>query len=134
MRHEVSVTQTSWPRLALEMSSIKNCVHTTSAMKSVGENISAAARDQVGKRAGGAGRSLREEVYRAYISKASSGDIDNGPVIEQIMALRQEQARLAGYSNAAEFLMANKVRPWLPAACCQAAGIMQQHCLPCTQA
>ncbi len=54
-------------------------------------------------------RTLRETAYRAYISRASSGDTDNGPVIDAIMSLRQEQAHLAGYTNAAAFLMANKV-------------------------
>lgn len=48
-------------------------------------------------------------MYRAYISRASSGDTDNGPVIDAILALRQEQARLAGFNNAALYFMANKV-------------------------
>ena len=54
-------------------------------------------------------RTLRQEVYTAYETRASSGSTNNGPVVEQIMSLRQEQARLAGYSNAAEYLMSNKV-------------------------
>ncbi|EIE24270.1 oligopeptidase A [Coccomyxa subellipsoidea C-169] len=54
-------------------------------------------------------RTLREEVYRAYISRASSGAADNTPIIETMMALRQEQARLAGYTDAAEYFMANKM-------------------------
>lgn len=47
-------------------------------------------------------RSLREEVYRAYISRASSGGLDNTPIIEQILKLRLEKARLLGYNNYAE--------------------------------
>lgn len=54
-------------------------------------------------------RTMREQVYRAYVSRASSGPVDNVPIIETILALRQEQAHLTGYSNAAEYLMANKV-------------------------
>lgn len=54
-------------------------------------------------------RTLREDVYRAYIARASVGGVDNSPIIETIMALRQEQAQLAGYANSAEFFMANKV-------------------------
>ena len=54
-------------------------------------------------------RTLRQEVYTAYETRASSGSTNNSPVVEQIMSLRQEQARLAGYSNAAEYLMSNKV-------------------------
>ncbi|KAJ0566265.1 putative oligopeptidase A [Helianthus annuus] len=33
-------------------------------------------------------RPLREEIYRAYVTCALSGDLDNTPVIEQILKLR----------------------------------------------
>ncbi|KAF5206013.1 Mitochondrial intermediate peptidase protein [Thalictrum thalictroides] len=54
-------------------------------------------------------RSLREEVYRAYITRASSGDIDNTPIIDQILKLRLEKAKLLGYNNYAEVSMAMKM-------------------------
>lgn len=47
-------------------------------------------------------RSLREELYRAYVSRASSGDLDNSPIIEQILKLRLEKAKILGYNNYAE--------------------------------
>lgn len=47
-------------------------------------------------------RTLREEVYRAYISRASSGDLDNTVIIDQILKLRLEKAKLLGYNNYAE--------------------------------
>lgn len=47
-------------------------------------------------------RSLREEVYRAYITRATIGDLDNTPIIEQILKLRLEKAKLLGYNNYAE--------------------------------
>ena len=47
-------------------------------------------------------RALREEIYRAYISRASSGELDNTPIIEQILKLRLEKAKLLGYNNYAE--------------------------------
>lgn len=47
-------------------------------------------------------RDLREEVYRAYVTRASTGDLDNTPIIDQILKLRQEKARLLNYSNYAE--------------------------------
>lgn len=47
-------------------------------------------------------RVLREEVYRAYVSRASSGDLDNTPIIDQILKLRLEKAKLLGYKNYAE--------------------------------
>ena len=64
---------------------------------------------------GAVSRTLRQEVYTAYETRASSGSTDNSPIVEQIMSLRQEQAGLAGYSNAAEYLMADKVcSPTIP--------------------
>ena len=49
-------------------------------------------------------------MYTAYETRASSGSTDNSPVVEKIISLRQEQAQLAGYNNAADYLMSNKVR------------------------
>ncbi|KAL4854352.1 putative cytosolic oligopeptidase A [Chlorella vulgaris] len=54
-------------------------------------------------------RSLREEVYRASITRASAGDIDNTPIIEEVLALRQEKAKLLGFSSFAEVSMASKM-------------------------
>eukprot|EP00899_Mesostigma_viride_P011212 jgi/Mesvir1/20091/Mv13335-RA.1 len=54
-------------------------------------------------------RPLREEMYRAYVSRASSGDGDNQPVIERILALKHEKAQLLGYDNFAEVSMASKM-------------------------
>lgn len=47
-------------------------------------------------------RSLREEIYRAYVTRASSGELDNTAIIGQILKLRLEKARLLGYKNYAE--------------------------------
>ncbi|KAI8541962.1 hypothetical protein RHMOL_Rhmol08G0101700 [Rhododendron molle] len=54
-------------------------------------------------------RALREEVYRAYVSRASSGDLDNTSIIDQILKLRLEKAKLLGYENYAEVSMATKM-------------------------
>ncbi|KAJ3691415.1 hypothetical protein LUZ61_020579 [Rhynchospora tenuis] len=54
-------------------------------------------------------RSLREEVFRAYISRASSGDLDNTDIITQILKLRLQKAKLLGYNNYAEVSMATKM-------------------------
>ena len=50
---------------------------------------------------------LREKLYRAFISRASSGDFDNHPLLEQILTLRQEQAILLGFKNYAELSLQN---------------------------
>ncbi|OWM85432.1 hypothetical protein CDL15_Pgr019056 [Punica granatum] len=54
-------------------------------------------------------RALREEVYRAYVTRASTGDINNTPIIDQILKLRLEKAQLLGYKNYAEVSMAMKM-------------------------
>ena len=56
-----------------------------------------------------ANRSLREEMYRANITRASSGDSDNTPVIDRILSLRQEKAKILGFANFAELSMASKM-------------------------
>ncbi|MGO2414190.1 MAG: M3 family metallopeptidase, partial [Cobetia crustatorum] len=59
-------------------------------------------------------RELREEVYTAFVTRASdkgpqSGDYDNGPVIEEILALRQELAGLIGFDDYAALSLATKM-------------------------
>ncbi len=54
-------------------------------------------------------RDLRETVYRAQVSRASSGELDNGPLMESILALRRKQARRLGYANWAEVSLASKM-------------------------
>ena len=54
-------------------------------------------------------RSLREEMYREYVTRASTGDLDNSRNIERILQLRQEQAELLGYANYAEVSLAQKM-------------------------
>ncbi|MFC6476187.1 oligopeptidase A [Pseudomonas asuensis] len=59
-------------------------------------------------------RALREEVYAAYCTRASdqgpnAGQFNNGPVMEEILDLRQELARLLGYANYAELSLATKM-------------------------
>ena len=39
-------------------------------------------------------RALREEVYHAYITRASSGDLDNKPLNNQILKLQLDKATL----------------------------------------
>ena len=54
-------------------------------------------------------RSLRETVYRAQVSRASSGELDNTPLIEEILDLRTHQATRLGYRNWAERSLASKM-------------------------
>ncbi|MCP8463349.1 oligopeptidase A [Pseudomonas sp. ZM23] len=59
-------------------------------------------------------RALREEVYAAYCTRASdqgpnAGQNDNGPVMQEILDLRQELSRLLGFKNFAELSLATKM-------------------------
>lgn len=49
-------------------------------------------------------RNLREELYRAYMTRASSGDFDNKLIIDRILSLRFEKANLLGYRSYAEVM------------------------------
>jgi len=54
-------------------------------------------------------RPLREKLYRAYMTRASSGEHDNTPLMERILKLRREKAELLGYADYAEFSLASKM-------------------------
>lgn len=56
-------------------------------------------------------RDLREKLYRVYISRASDGELNNKPLIERILELRQEEAKLLGYGSYAEVSLAAKMAP-----------------------
>jgi oligopeptidase A len=57
-------------------------------------------------------RTLRETIYRANVTRASEfGDpkLDNTPLIDKIVALRNEEAKLLGYNNFAEVSLVPKM-------------------------
>ena len=54
-------------------------------------------------------RGLRETIYKAFVSRASSGELDNAPLIEEILELRREQAGRLGYSSWANLSLASKM-------------------------
>ncbi len=54
-------------------------------------------------------RDLREQVYRAYVSRASAGDADNTPLISQILQLRKEKAALLGFRCFADVSLSQKM-------------------------
>ncbi|MBD2493061.1 M3 family metallopeptidase [Nostoc sp. FACHB-280] len=56
-------------------------------------------------------RDLREKLYKAYITRAAAGELDNNPLIVRILELRQELANLLGYKNFAELSLASKMAP-----------------------
>ncbi|MCH2212395.1 MAG: M3 family metallopeptidase [Fuerstiella sp.] len=54
-------------------------------------------------------RDLREIVYRAWISRASDGELNNEPLIAEILKLRNLQAKLLGFNNYAELSLSRKM-------------------------
>ncbi|HET6788157.1 MAG TPA: M3 family metallopeptidase, partial [Aquabacterium sp.] len=57
-------------------------------------------------------RGLRETMYRAYSTRASEqgpAERDNTPLMQQIVALRQEEAQLLGYSSFADVSLVPKM-------------------------
>ena len=60
----------------------------------------------------GENRSLREQIYRAYATRASEfgkPEWDNTTLINKIVALRNEAARMLGFNNYAEVSLATKM-------------------------
>ena len=61
-----------------------------------------------------ADRSLREEMYIAYVTRASdigpgAGKWDNGKIMQEILSLRYRMARLLGFGNYAEQSLVRKM-------------------------
>lgn len=57
-------------------------------------------------------RALRETMYRAYATRASEfgpAERDNSALMQEIVALRQEEAQLLGYANFAEVSLVPKM-------------------------
>jgi oligopeptidase A len=54
---------------------------------------------------------LREQMYRAFVTRASTGPTDNFPTLERILALRDEKAKILGYASYAKVSLASKMAP-----------------------
>lgn len=54
-------------------------------------------------------RGRREELWRAFSSRAFGGEFDNGPLCVQIASLRQERAELLGFKSHADFILSRRM-------------------------
>ncbi|MEM0909945.1 MAG: M3 family metallopeptidase, partial [Pseudomonadota bacterium] len=59
-------------------------------------------------------RALREKMYKAYVTRASEldtedGQFDNTNIIEETLALRKQKAELLGFENYSEYSIASKM-------------------------
>jgi oligopeptidase A len=52
---------------------------------------------------------LRRELYQAFEVRAASGEYSNVELIGRILTLRQEQAKLLGFRNFADFVLADRM-------------------------
>lgn len=60
-------------------------------------------------------RELREQLYKAFISRASSGELNNYPLTESILELRQQKTEILGFNSYAELSLASKMAPGVEA-------------------
>ncbi|NES85160.1 MAG: M3 family metallopeptidase, partial [Moorea sp. SIO2B7] len=56
-------------------------------------------------------RELREKLYKAFITRASTGNLDNNPLIERILDLRQQKATILDFDTYAQLSLARKMAP-----------------------
>ncbi len=54
-------------------------------------------------------RELREQLFNGYRLRASSGDIDNGPLAIQVAQLRAKRAELMGYESHAHYQLEQRM-------------------------
>ncbi len=59
-------------------------------------------------------RALRQRFYRAFVTRASEtgpqgGEFDNSPLVAEMLALRQEQAGLLGFTDYAEMRLSTRM-------------------------
>jgi oligopeptidase A len=52
---------------------------------------------------------VREQVYRAYATRATDGERDNRPVIVRIIELRRQKAQLLGFADFADYVLHDRM-------------------------
>ncbi len=61
-------------------------------------------------------RELREKVMKAYTTRASEGELNNGPIIADLLRKRRECAKILGYGSWADMSLSSKMAPDVAAA------------------
>jgi len=56
-------------------------------------------------------REHREHVYKAFMTRASEGNLDNRPLIDRVLRLRAEQTALLGFESYAALSLDSKMAP-----------------------
>lgn len=68
-------------------------------------------------------RRLRERIYKASITRNTSGDTDNRPVVARLAQLRAQKAKLLGFPNWASYVMDDQMAKTPEAALNLLAGL-----------
>jgi len=78
-------------------------------------------------------RNLRETIYKANVQRASEnsndGEKNNVPLIYEILTLKQEMAKMLGFSNYAELSLAKKMAPSVEAVT-ELTDLMAEKAIP----
>ncbi len=77
-------------------------------------------------------RELREKLYKAYVTRASSGEHDNAPLIKRILQIKGELARTLGYQSFAEKSLSTKMAPSVEAVL-DLTRMLREKSLPAAQ-
>jgi oligopeptidase A len=54
-------------------------------------------------------RSIREKLYRAYMTRAAGGELDNRELVLRILELRREKAKLLGFGHFADLVLVDRM-------------------------
>ncbi|MDH4466643.1 MAG: M3 family metallopeptidase [Bacteriovoracaceae bacterium] len=54
-------------------------------------------------------RSLREKLAKAYLSRATSEEFNNRPIVKNILLLRMQRAQLLGYRSHADYILEKRM-------------------------
>jgi peptidyl-dipeptidase Dcp len=54
-------------------------------------------------------RDLRETMWRAFTTRCDGGAYDNGPIVDEMLALRRERAALLGYRSYSDYALADSM-------------------------
>ncbi|MDX8404469.1 MAG: M3 family metallopeptidase [Mariprofundaceae bacterium] len=54
-------------------------------------------------------RTLRQQIYTAFVTRASEGELNNAPVIDETLKLRTEAAKLIGFDSYGSYSLATKM-------------------------
>ncbi|CAK4192692.1 unnamed protein product [Aphanomyces euteiches] len=56
-------------------------------------------------------RKFRQRFHKVYVTKCSSGPLDNRPIMQEILDLRHERAQILGFNSYAELSLATRMAP-----------------------